>query len=140
MGFIEGRNVAIEISSAEGHSERLPLLADKLVRRGVRLIFASTGVAAMAAKEATRTIPVVFFMGSDPVESGLVASLSRPGSNITGVVTLANEIVGKQLDLVHKVVPTASLIGVLSGPADIPFNQAESRAAQSAADLLGVSV
>jgi putative tryptophan/tyrosine transport system substrate-binding protein len=139
MGFIEGRDVVIEISSADGHSERLPLLADNFVRRGVSLIFASTGVAAVAAKEATRTIPVVFFMGGDPVESGLVASFRRPGSNITGVVSLAI-IVAKQLDLVHKIVPTASLIGVLSGPADIPYNQGESRAAQSASGLLGVSV
>jgi putative tryptophan/tyrosine transport system substrate-binding protein len=140
MGFIEGRNVAIEISSADGHSERLRVLADNFARRKVALIFASTGSAAMAGKEATRTIPIVFYMGGDPVETGLVASLSRPGGNLTGVVSLASEIVGKQLDLVHKLVPAASLIGVLNGPADIPFNQAESRAAQSAARLLGLSV
>jgi putative tryptophan/tyrosine transport system substrate-binding protein len=140
MGFIEGRNVAIEISSADGHFERLPVLADNFARRKVALIFASSGVAAMAAKEATRTIPIVFFMGGDPVETGVVTSLSRPGGNLTGVVSLAIEIIGKQLDLVHKLVPAASLIGVLSGPADIPYNQAESRAAQSAASLLGLSV
>jgi putative tryptophan/tyrosine transport system substrate-binding protein len=140
MGLIEGRNVAIEISSTDGHTERLPVLADNFVRRKVALIFASTGVAAMAGKEATGTIPIVFFMGGDPVESGLVASLSRPGGNLTGVVSLANEIVGKQLDLVHKLVPAASLIGVLSGPAGILYNQTESKAAQSAASLLGLSV
>jgi putative tryptophan/tyrosine transport system substrate-binding protein len=140
MGFIEGRNVAIEISSADGRFERLPVLADDFARRKVALIFASSGVAAVAGKEATRTIPIVFFMGGDPIETGVVTSLSRPGGNLTGVVSLAIEIVGKQLDLVHKLVPAASLIGVLSGPADIPYNQAENRAAQSAASLLGLSV
>jgi putative tryptophan/tyrosine transport system substrate-binding protein len=105
----------------------------------VELIFASSGVAAMAGKEATRTIPIVFFMGGDPVETGVVASLSRPAGNLTGVVSFANVIVGKQLDLVHKLVPAASLIGFLSGAAGIPYNQSESRAAQSAASLLGLS-
>jgi putative tryptophan/tyrosine transport system substrate-binding protein len=140
IGFMEGRNVAIEISSADGHFERLPVLADNFARRKVALIFASSGVAAMAGKEATRTIPIVFFMGGDPVETGVVASLSRPGGNLTGVVSLAIEIVGKQLDLLRKLVPAASLIGVLSGPADIPYNQAESKTAQSAASLMGLSV
>jgi putative tryptophan/tyrosine transport system substrate-binding protein len=131
-GFVEGRNVAIEIRSSDGHSERLSVLAADFVRQKVALIFAPTNVAALAAKEATRTIPVVFFSGFDPVETGVVASLNRPGGNLTGVAILATEIAGKRLDLLHELVPAARVVGMLSSI------QAEIRDAQSVADSLGV--
>jgi putative tryptophan/tyrosine transport system substrate-binding protein len=91
-GFVDARNVGIEILSADGHNERLPALAADLVLRRVALIFAPTGVAAAAAKTAPQTIPVVFIMGANPVEAGLVASLNRPGGNLTGVAVLGAEI------------------------------------------------
>jgi putative tryptophan/tyrosine transport system substrate-binding protein len=139
-GFVEGRNVAIEIHSAEGRGDRLPALAANLALRRVALIFAPTGSAAMAAKEATRTIPVVFAMGGDPVETGLVASLNHPGGNLTGIAILGAEIATKRLDLLRKLVPAASSMAMLSGPANLSFNLAEARYMQAAARVFGVPV
>jgi putative ABC transport system substrate-binding protein len=139
IGFLEGRDVTVEYHTTDGHSERLsPLVADLVLRR-VAVIFAGTTESALAAKAATRTIPVpvVFLIGSDPVEVGLVASLNRPGGNLTGVAVLTAEIAAKRLELLHKLVPATELIAMLAGPAD-RYTQAETGNVQSAARSLGL--
>src|SRR5205807_4420456 len=108
VGYFEGRNVLIEYRWAEGRYERLPALAADLVRRQVNLI-AVNGVALPAAKGATTTIPIVFVIGGDPVEMGVVASLARPGGNITGLTTLAVEVAPKWLELLRELLPTATI-------------------------------
>jgi putative tryptophan/tyrosine transport system substrate-binding protein len=113
-GHVEGQNVAFEYRTAENHYDRLPALADDLVRRRVAAIFAANSVnPALAAKAASRVTPIVFFMGADPVLSGVVASLSRPGGNITGVTILTGELSGKRLALLHELVPAAETVGCL---------------------------
>jgi putative ABC transport system substrate-binding protein len=114
IGFIEGRNVAVEHRWAENRYDRFPALAADLVRRNVAVIFAAApNVAAAAAKAATTTIPIVFTNGVDPVRTGLVASLNRPGGNVTGVVSVSGEIVSKRLSLLHEFVPTVATIAAL---------------------------
>src|SRR5262249_21033616 len=116
-GFVEGQNVAIEYRWAEGHYDRLPTSVADLVGRKVDVLVSTVGpVGALAAKRATTKIPIVFFMGDDPVERGLVASLGRPGGNLTGVSILTVELMPKQLDLIAEVVPQASAIGLLVNP------------------------
>jgi putative ABC transport system substrate-binding protein len=144
IGFLEGRDVTMDYHTADGHLEQLPSLAADLVRRKVAVIVALTGDAALAVKAATQTIPVVFLVGGDPVGLGLVASLNRPGGNLTGVAVLLAEIAAKRLELLHKLVPATELIAMFSGPADSSFNQAEAsvqaevRNVQSAARALGL--
>src|SRR5262245_26332691 len=111
--YIEGQNLAIEYRWAEGENEKLPTLAADLVRRRVALIGATTTPAALAAKAATATIPIVFFVAGDPVELGLVASLNRPGGNLTGTTTLTLEVGPKRLGLLHQIITAATNIGVL---------------------------
>jgi putative ABC transport system substrate-binding protein len=116
-GYIDGQNVAVEYRYAENQFDRLPTLATDLVRRRVAVIAAGGVEAALAAKAATTTMPIVFATGSDPVALGLVASLNRPGANVTGIAVLAAELTPKQLQLLREAIPNASRFGVLMDPA-----------------------
>jgi ABC-type uncharacterized transport system substrate-binding protein len=139
-GYVEGRNVAIEYRWAESQFDRLPAMMADLVHRQVAVIAATTTPAALAAKTVTTTIPVVFETGTDPVRLGLVASLNRPGGNVTGITNLSVEIGPKRLELLHELVPAARVIGLLVNQADTALAQAQSRAIQSAADTLGLEL
>jgi putative tryptophan/tyrosine transport system substrate-binding protein len=139
-GFIEGRNVEILYRWAETHNDRLPALAADLVRRRVAVIVATASPgAALAAKSATATIPIVFQVGVDPVEFGLVASISRPGGNLTGTSFLIQELIAKRLELLHQIVPTVATIGFLVNPT-MPGIETQIREAEVAARTLGVSL
>jgi len=118
QGYIEGKSVAIEYHWAEGHYDRLPELAADLVSRKVDVIAASGDAAVLAAKSQTSTIPIVFFNGGDPVAMGLVASLARPGGNVTGFSTIAAELVPKRLELLSELVPLARVVALLIHPND----------------------
>jgi putative ABC transport system substrate-binding protein len=139
-GYVEGRNVAIEYRWAESQFDRLPAMMTDLVHRQVAVIAATSTPAALAAKAATTTIPIVFETGSDPVQLGLVASLNRPGGNITGATQLIVEVAPKRLQLLHELVPTARVIGLLINPAAPAVAQAQLRAIQLAADSLGLEL
>jgi putative tryptophan/tyrosine transport system substrate-binding protein len=139
-GYEDGRNVAIEYRSAEGQYDRLPALAADLVRRRSAVIAAVGGSpAALAAKLATTSLPIVFQVGVDPVEAGLVASLSRPGGNLTGVANLAVEVGPKRLELLRELVPTASDIAVLFNPTRSNA-EAELRDLHGAANVIGIKL
>jgi putative ABC transport system substrate-binding protein len=136
-GYVEGRNLAIEYRWAEDHYDRLPTLAADLVRRQVAVIVAvGTTPAAFAAKAATTTIPIVFMIGGDPVQFGLVASLNRPGGNITGVSFLNRVIVAKQLEMLHETAPKAAVIGFLVNATN-PYIESDTTNAEAAAGALG---
>jgi putative ABC transport system substrate-binding protein len=140
-GYIEGRNVAIEYRWAEGHYDRLPAFAADLVRRQVTVIVAPASTpAVVAAKAATATIPIVFLTAADPVEAGLVASLNRPGGNLTGVTALSVELGPKQLELLHEVVPTAKLIALLVNPTSPILAETQSRDLSVPARSLGLQI
>jgi putative ABC transport system substrate-binding protein len=116
IGYAEGRTVTIEYGWADGQSDRLPALAAELLRRKVAVFATGGPAAALAAKAASTTIPLVFVSSSDPVQLGLVASFNRPGGNATGVSFIASELVAKQSELLHQLVPNATVIGVLVNP------------------------
>jgi ABC-type uncharacterized transport system substrate-binding protein len=137
VGYVEGQNVAVEYRFAENRYDRLPVLAGDLVRRRVDAI-AANGPAAQAAKAATATIPIVFTAGFDPVEIGLVSSLRQPGGNITGVSVLDVELGPKRLELLHELVPTATVIAMLINPSDPVRSEIISKNLQSAARILGL--
>jgi putative ABC transport system substrate-binding protein len=141
LGYIEGQNLEIEYRWAEGQNNRLPALAAELVQRQVALIVAAGGTpSAVAAKAATATIPIVLGVAVDPVEVGLVASLNRPGGNLTGVTNLSVEVGPKRLELLHELVPTATIIAVLVDPTGPALADPFSRAVQTAAHTLGLQL
>ena len=138
QGFAEVRNVTIEYRWAEGQNDRLPALATDLVRRGVTIIVVGASTpGALAAKTATQKIPIVFFIGTDPIKVGLVTSLAQPGGNVTGITVLNVELIAKSLDLAHSLMPPATTIGVLLNPANVPQTAAEREIVQNAARVLG---
>jgi putative ABC transport system substrate-binding protein len=138
-GYVEGQNVEIEYRWGEGHNDRLPAFAAELVRREVTVIAAAGGTpSALAAKAATATIPIVFGVAVDPVEVGLVASLNRPGGNLTGVTNLNAEVGPKRLELLHELLPAATIIAVLVDPTSPTLAEAFLRDLQAAARALGV--
>jgi putative tryptophan/tyrosine transport system substrate-binding protein len=133
VGFSVGRDVTLEYHTSDGHNERLPALAADMVRRRPATIMALGASAALAAKAATRDIPIIFIAGNDPVEFGLVASLNRPSGNLTGIAPLGPDLAGKRLELLHEA-------ALLVGYADGLFSQAEAKYAQSAAHTLGLTL
>ena len=137
-GYVEGRNLGIEYRWADDHLERLPALADDLVRRQVAAIVVTTTPAVLAAKAATKSISIVFSMGADPVETGLVASLNRPGGNITGIYNLNTTVGSKRLELLHELVPAAGSIAFLVNPTNAVLAETQTRELQIAARTLGV--
>src|SRR5262245_45172964 len=138
-GFVEGRNLAIEYRWGEERNDRLPELAADLVRRQVAVIMAGGISATIAAKAATKTIPIVFNVGVDPVERELVASLSRPGGNLTGVSNLNVGLEAKRLELLHEVLPKATTIGLLVNPTN-PLAATISKDVEAAARALGLEL
>jgi putative tryptophan/tyrosine transport system substrate-binding protein len=139
-GFTEGRNVGIEYRWSEDHNDRLPALAEDLVRRQVTVIVAASTPASLAAKAATQTIPIVFAVGTDPVGVGLVASLAHPGGNITGVTNLNVELFKKCFELMYGLMSPAVTIAVLINPANIAQAATERATVQDAAHALGARV
>jgi ABC-type uncharacterized transport system substrate-binding protein len=138
-GFIEKQNVTIEYRWAEGQQDRLQALAANLTQRPVTVIAATTTPAALAAKAATATIPIVFETAGDPIKLGLVPSLNRPGGNITGITQLSSELVSKRLGLLHDLIPTATVIGLLANPTD-PRAESQLSDMRDAAHTLGLQI
>ena len=139
-GYIDGQNVAIEYRFAEDHDDRLPALAAELVHREVKVIAAGGSPASVAAKAATATIPIVFETASDPVQLGLVASLDRPGGNVTGITNLNIEVAPKRLQLLHELIPNASVFALLVNPANPTLAETNTKGLQAAARDLGLEL
>src|SRR5258708_28066297 len=138
-GYIEGQNVTTEYHWADGHADRLSGFAAELVRRGVSVIAATGTPAALAAKDATATIPIVFETAGDPVNLGLVASLTKPCRTITGVTQLSSELVSKRLGLLHDLIPAARIIGFLVNPTD-PRTERQEVEMKEPAQALGLQI
>lgn len=140
-GYVEGRNVAIEYRWADGQFDRLPALAAELVRRQVTVLVTTGGsVTARTAKAATSTIPIVFGVGIDPIKLGVVASLSRPGGNASGVYFLTNEMEGKRLGLLRELVPKAAVIAILLNPSGPTVEGGQSKDLREAAGAVGQQI
>ena len=139
-GYVEGRNLAVEYRWARYRFERMPDLAIDLVRRKVAVIVVLSTPAVSAAKAATKSIPIVFGIGTDPVEAGFVVSLNRPGGNLTGVFNLLATVVAKRLQLLHGLVPAATTIGYLVNPTNTIFAETELRELEIAARSLGLNL
>ena len=141
LGFVEGQNLSIEYRWAQGRNERLPSMASDLVRQQVKVIIAPGSTpAALAAQAATKTIPIVFEIASDPVELGLVSGLNKPGGNVTGVTTLNLEIGPKRLELLHNLIPSASVIGLLINPTNPRLAEQNIKSLQSAGRTFGLEM
>jgi putative ABC transport system substrate-binding protein len=139
-GYVEDRNVMIEYRWADDEYDRLPALAVELVQRGVAVLVAAGSPAALPAKAATTVIPIVFMIGSDPVELGLVAGLNRPGGNLTGVAYLNVEVAPKRLELLHELIPTAKSIALLVNPANPVVADAQAKELQAAISTLDLNL
>ncbi|HXQ82595.1 MAG TPA: ABC transporter substrate-binding protein [Xanthobacteraceae bacterium] len=139
-GYVDGQNVTIEYHWAEDRHDRLPALATDLVRRQVTVIVATSTPAVLAAKAATTTIPIVFETAADPVKLGLVASLGRPGGNVTGVTQLGEEVLPKRLELLHELLPAVRVMALLVNPTDPALADAQVRVSVSAAKTLGIEL
>jgi putative tryptophan/tyrosine transport system substrate-binding protein len=139
-GFVEGQNVTLDYRWAEDHPDRLPAMATDLVDHHVAVIVATSTPAALAAKAATTTVPIVFETAADPVKLGLVASLNRPGGNITGVTQLGEEVLPKRLELLHELLPSARAMALLINRADTVLAEPQARVVLSAAKTLGLEL
>ena len=140
LGYIEDKTILIEYRYAEGRPERLPALAEELLRLKIEIIVADNTLVARAAKKVTSTIPIVFLSGSDPTQSGLTPSLARPGGNVTGLTNFAGELRGKRLELMKEVVPKVTRFALLEGTGGSAASKANISAAQKAAQDLGVTL
>jgi len=140
VGYVEGKNIAIEYRWADGKFDRLPELAAELVRLKVDMIVAAVTQASLAAKNSTGTIPIVMVAVGNPVDSGLIASLARPGANITGTSVMNDEVVGKQLELLKETLPTISRVAAMWNPANPVFQKLQLRAVEATARALNVSL
>jgi putative ABC transport system substrate-binding protein len=136
-GFMEGKDVVIEYRWADGHLERVPALALDLIRRRVNVIFTASDVPTLVTKGATGTIPIVFFTANDPVDMSFVASLNRPGGNVTGVTFIANQLGPKRVEILHELLPKAGIVGLLFNPNN-PSGEPNTAEAQAAARGLGL--
>jgi putative tryptophan/tyrosine transport system substrate-binding protein len=139
-GYVEGRSVAIEFRWANDQNDRLVALAADLVRRQVTVIVADSTPGALTAKVATATIPIVFSMGSNPVELGLVVSLNRPGGNVTGITSINAQLAAKRLELLHEVVPTANVVALLVNPTSPNLAETTAKDLRAAAHPLGLQI
>src|SRR5947209_4375576 len=139
-GYVEGQNVTVEYHWVKGEYDRLPSLMDDLIRRQVAVIVTPGGVPTQAAKAAIATIPIVFGVGEDPVQLGLVASLARPGGNATGINFFSQEVVAKRLRLLHELVPKATHIAVLVNPGNASINKSALQNVQDAASTEGLQI